>query len=83
MGSCSIKLNEAQDDSDEDSVVIENGGIHPKLFFSSRYLLNFAKSSALNNRIKITMADLTPLLVEYQIGEFSDIKYYLAPKIQD
>ncbi|KZS86633.1 proliferating cell nuclear antigen [Sistotremastrum niveocremeum HHB9708] len=53
-----------------------------QLTFSLKYLVNFAKSSALSNYVTLSMSNEVPLLVSYNFGSGS-ISYYLAPKIGD
>lgn len=51
--------------------------------FSVRYLQLFTKASALSKTVRLTMTAGAPMCVEYVIGELGNIRYYLAPKIDD
>ena len=43
----------------------------------------FTKASCLSNQVTLSMSPEVPLVVEYNIGEISHVRYYLAPKIED
>merc|ERR1719385_406228 len=53
--------------------------------FSLRYLNNFTKATGLSNKVILRMGSDVPLEVEYKIGDenFGNLRYYLAPKIDD
>jgi len=51
--------------------------------FSLTFLNSFTKASTLSDSVHLYMSENTPLVVEYQIGEFGSLKYYLAPKLSD
>merc|ERR1711951_226507 len=53
--------------------------------FSLRYLNNFTKATGLSNKVILRMGADVPLEVEYKIGDenFGNLRYYLAPKIDD
>ena len=53
------------------------------LSFALRYLNLFNKAANLSNCVKISMAQDTPLVVEYEIDNLGKLKFYLAPKITD
>lgn len=54
-----------------------------KLPFASRYLANFTKATALSKNVILSLSNEQPLIVEYQIPDFGDVKYYLAPKMDE
>ncbi|KLO11830.1 proliferating cell nuclear antigen [Schizopora paradoxa] len=80
----SKRAKKSNDDEDGDA----SGGVsiemnqHVSLTFSLKYLVNFAKSAALSNKVKLMMSSEVPLLVSYDFGP-GHIHYYLAPKIGD
>ena len=43
----------------------------------------FTKASCLAPQVSLSMSPDVPLVVEYNIGDFDHIRYYLAPKIED
>lgn len=51
--------------------------------FSIKYMLQFAKSSALSERVRLSLSENVPVVVEYKIEEDGYVRYYLAPKIED
>ena len=51
------------------------------LAFSLKYLVNFCKASGLSNQVKICLSQDVPLLVEYELGGGSYLRFYLAPKV--
>jgi len=83
LGSGNIKLAQtANVDKEEEAVVIEMQ--EPVvLTFACRYLNSFTKASPLSGQVQLSMSSDVPLVVEYKIGDFGYIRYYLAPKIED
>ena len=49
----------------------------------NRYLNMFTKASCLAAQVSLSMSPDVPLVVEYNIGEIGQVRYYLAPKIED
>ena len=49
----------------------------------SRYLNMFTKASCLASQVSLSMSPDVPLVVEYNIGDIGQVRYYLAPKIED
>jgi len=69
-------------DKEEESVTIEMQ--EPvSLAFACRYLNMFTKASCLSSQVCLSMSPEVPLVVEYNIGEIGQVRYYLAPKIED
>lgn len=83
--------NNGAEHSDETAVVIakrDGGGDDLKLNFSLRYLLIFAKASAMCPTVHISVLSNVPIMIQYNIGAEPDynhgnIRFYLAPKIDD
>ncbi|CAI2369260.1 unnamed protein product [Moneuplotes crassus] len=69
------KKEDAADDPKEDTPVIQS--------FALKYLNMFNKASCLSNSVKLMMAAETPLVVEFEIEDIGELKYYLAPKINN
>jgi len=83
-GSIICKQNPAVDEED-DAVVIKLEE-EVSLTFALRYLNFFAKATPLSDYVSLKMSPDVPLVVEYKIGDESDmghIRFYLAPKIAD
>ncbi|PNH08933.1 Proliferating cell nuclear antigen [Tetrabaena socialis] len=53
------------------------------LTFALRYLKNFSNATALAPQVKLSLTKDLPIVVEYQVGELGNIRFYLAPKIDD
>ena len=51
--------------------------------FSLTFLNSFTRASSLSDSVHLYMSENTPLVVEYQIGDFGSLKYYLAPKLNE
>ncbi len=83
IGTGNIKLAQtANVDKDEEAVVIDMQ--EPvTLNFACRYLNMFTKATSLSPQVTLSMSPEVPLVVEYKIGDFGEVKYYLAPKIED
>ncbi|KAG9120846.1 proliferating cell nuclear antigen [Ceratobasidium sp. 392] len=73
------KTDEGSDSSGGVMVELSQG---VNLTFSLKYLVNFAKSTALSNHVTLRMSNEVPLMVHYKFGQ-GHIQYYLAPKIGD
>ena len=51
--------------------------------FSIKYMLQFAKAAGLSERVRLSLSENVPIVVEYKIEEAGYVRYYLAPKIED
>jgi len=83
IGTGNIKLAQTSNvDKEEEAVIIEMQ--EPvTLTFACRYLNMFTKASCLASQVSLSMSPDVPLVVEYNIGEIGQVRYYLAPKIED
>ena len=69
-------------EKEEDRVIIDMD--EPvELTFALRYLNFFTKATALGPSVVISMSPEVPIVVEYPIEGLGDIKFYLAPKIDE
>mmetsp|Transcript_13080 Transcript_13080/g.11666 ORF Transcript_13080/g.11666 Transcript_13080/m.11666 type:complete len:303 (+) Transcript_13080:56-964(+) len=75
--------NVDDDDTDHDGKVVINLEESVTQTFSLRYLNNFTKATSLHDSVMLRMGQDVPLEVEYKIGDFGALRYYLAPKIDD
>lgn len=41
------------------------------------------QASPLSDKVKLEMSEGVPLLVTYTIGDLGDLKFYLAPKMDE
>lgn len=51
--------------------------------FSLNFLNSFTKATPLSESVNLYISEGTPLVVEYPIGDFGSLKYFLAPKLSD
>lgn len=76
------ELKENNSDRESDKIVIDvDNEINQA--YSLTFLSSFCKSGCLSDTVRLYMTDNTPLVVEYKIGELGELKFYLAPKLQD
>ena len=54
-----------------------------RLRFALRYLVNCTKATPLSERVILSMSADNPLVVEYVMEAVGDVKYYLAPKMDE
>ncbi|XP_014251206.1 proliferating cell nuclear antigen [Cimex lectularius] len=83
VGSANVKLAQSSNvDKEEEAVTIEMQ--EPvTLTFACRYLNSFTKATPLSQQVQLSMSADVPLVVEYKIGDIGQIRYYLAPKIDE
>lgn len=77
-----VKLAQTADADDAESVTIEMQE-SVKLSFACRYLNCFIKATPLCDQVQLSISNDVPLVCEYKIGEIGQIRYYLAPKIDE
>ena len=53
------------------------------LQFAGKYLNMFLRAASLSTRVTLSMSSDIPLMVTFNIGQIGELKYYLAPKIED
>ena len=53
------------------------------LTFSFKYLHYFCRGAPLNPLVKLTLKNDLPLIVQYDIADIGNIRYFLAPKVSD
>ena len=51
--------------------------------FSIKYMNQFTKATSLSNRVRISLCNDVPVVIEYGIEDNGYLRYYLAPKIDD
>ena len=84
LGTANIRLQESNSiDDDENERVQIDVGEPLTLSFAVRYLNNFAKAQVLSDTVTLMLTPKTPMVVEYKIGDYGHIRFYLAPKIDD
>lgn len=81
-GNITIRQTASSDTKDDDSTKFEIQ--EPvSLSFALRYLGFFTKASPLSSKVRLSLSKDVPLMVEYEIGDFGHIRYYLAPRIDE
>lgn len=53
------------------------------LNFSIKYMNHFTKATSLSDRVRISLCNDVPVVVEYGIEENGYLRFYLAPKIDE
>jgi proliferating cell nuclear antigen len=81
LGSIVLKQNSSADD-EEDQIQIKLEE-EVSLTFALRYLNYFAKATPLSTQVSLKMSPDVPLVVEYGIEDMGQIRFYLAPKIEE
>jgi proliferating cell nuclear antigen len=69
-------------EKEEEAVVID---MQEKvdLNFALRYLNFFTKATSLGPTVRISMSPEVPMVVEYPIDTMGEVRFYLAPKIDE
>jgi len=82
MGKGNVLLRANPSDKEDEQVIIDMD--EPvELTFALRYLNLFTKATGLGGSVVISMSPEVPVVVEYPIEEIGQIKYFLAPKIDE
>ncbi len=53
------------------------------LSFAIKYLTHFTKATPLSDRVRLSLCNDVPLVVEYTIDDNGYLRFYLAPKVDD
>mmetsp|Transcript_17289 Transcript_17289/g.37484 ORF Transcript_17289/g.37484 Transcript_17289/m.37484 type:complete len:260 (-) Transcript_17289:306-1085(-) len=80
-GNVLVRQNSTAEKEDEQVVIDMQEPV--ELTFALRYLNFFTKATGLGPTVIISMSPDVPVVVEYPIEDTGDIKYYLAPKIDE
>ena len=81
IGSANVKLAQTMNVDEPEQAVTIDCTEPVALTFALRYLNLFAKATPLAQVVTICLSPDVPLVVEYKIGDFGSIRYFLAPKI--
>jgi len=82
-GSVTLRNNTTLDDKSKKDNVEINLSEPVSLTFSLKYLVNFCKATSVSSTVTISLSNEVPLLVQYDLGSGSYLRFYLAPKIGD
>lgn len=85
MGTANVTVRPkaAADDIKGDQGTSIDVNVPVRLTFALKNLLNFTKATPLSERVHLSMSSDHPLVVEYSMGDVGDIKFYLAPKLDE
>lgn len=75
------KLAEREDDSSETVSIECTSGA--SFEYATRYLVAFTKAAPLSHLVTLKLNPEAPLVVQYDIPNLGQIRYFLAPKIAD
>jgi proliferating cell nuclear antigen len=78
-GSVTVRSHTNAEKPDQDVKITLSEPV--SLTFSLKYLVNFCKASGLSGSVKLCLSQEVPLLVEYNLGGASFLRFYLAPKV--
>ena len=81
IGSANIKLAQTLNVDEPDEAVTIDSTEPVTLTFALRYLNLFAKATPLAPIVTLSLSPNVPLAVEYKIGDFGSVRFFLAPKI--
>jgi len=82
LGDGTITLLEQSSDKEEEKVEIDMEN-PVALTFAFKYLHYFCRGGPLSPQVKLTLKNENPLIVQYEIANFGNIRYFLAPKVSD
>lgn len=82
IGAGTITLLETNSEKEEEKVQIEMDN-PVALTFAFKYLHYFCRGAPLSPLVKLTLRNDSPLVVQYDIADFGNIRYFLAPKVTD
>jgi proliferating cell nuclear antigen len=83
LGTCNITCRQGEGAVDDDEAVTIKLEEPVTLAFALRYLNFFTKATSLSNDVTLSLSPDVPLMVEYKMEEVGNIRFYLAPKIDD
>jgi proliferating cell nuclear antigen len=83
-GSNVVTYNGETDAENSDALITFEINENVTSTFSIKYMLMFAKASGLSDRVRLSLSEGVPVVVEFKINEDSGfLRYYLAPKIDE
>ena len=82
-GNVLLRQHEPTDEKKKHEAVVIDMEEPVELNFALRYLNFFTKATKLSDTVVISMSPDVPVVVEYPIAEYGDVKFYLAPKIEE
>jgi proliferating cell nuclear antigen len=84
MGIATITVKQKQNIDEKEGGGCQIDMAQPvKLQFAFRYLQNFTKATPLADRVVLHLSPDNPLMVDYQMQGVGDVRYFLAPKLDE
>lgn len=80
-GKVTLRQSCSVDKEDEQTSIELNEPV--QLTFAMRFLNFFTKATPISSTVSLSLKAASPLVVEYPIGDFGHVRFYLAPKIED
>jgi proliferating cell nuclear antigen len=80
-GNILTRSNAAPEKEDEQVIIDMEEPV--ELNCALRYLSFFTKATPLSGSVVLCMSPEAPLMIEYPIGEYGHVKFFLAPKIDE
>ncbi|EKX38596.1 proliferating cell nuclear antigen [Guillardia theta CCMP2712] len=81
QGNVIMRHNAAVDKEDEATIIELEEPV--SLTFALRYLNLFTKATPLSSTVTLSMSPDVPLVTEYKVGDMGNIRFFLAPKIDE
>jgi len=81
-GKITLRHTSAVDSKEENEVSVELNEAVTQTY-AMRFLILFTKATSLSKSVTLKICHDVPLVVEYKVGDFGHIRYFLAPKIDD
>eukprot|EP01024_Parvocaulis_polyphysoides_P018786 TRINITY_DN18359_c0_g1_i1.p1 TRINITY_DN18359_c0_g1~~TRINITY_DN18359_c0_g1_i1.p1 ORF type:complete len:265 (-),score=47.58 TRINITY_DN18359_c0_g1_i1:529-1323(-) len=83
IGQARVTLNVTDDMNEGDKVLTVVMEEPVNASFALKYLNTFTKASPLSRYVTLQLSQDLPIVVSYQIQDFGQIKFYLAPKMDE
>ncbi|XP_068238739.1 proliferating cell nuclear antigen-like [Palaemon carinicauda] len=83
IGTANIKFTKTSSEDNKERTVKVEAQKPIKMTFSCRYLNLFTNATAFSPRVSLFMSLNVPMVVEYRIEDVGNIRYFLAPKIEE
>ncbi|XP_068213468.1 proliferating cell nuclear antigen-like [Palaemon carinicauda] len=83
IGTANIKFTKMSSEDNKERTVKVEAQKPIKMTFSCRYLNLFTNATAFSPRVSLFMSPNVPMVVEYSIEDVGNIRYFLAPKIEE
>lgn len=83
IGSSVVTYSPSSNTDDESETVSLEVKEPVNVNFSIKYMNQFTKATTLSDRVRLSLCNDVPVVVEYPIEDNGYLRFYLAPKIDD